>query len=176
MQLPLPCFVVCLPQAHCSRKRKSCGSVFIAICAGCRTGMGINMNILKKFVVGFVALIVLMAGISCSLADTILPLADSVFDATKVELSSSGRVKLYCVTYENMATIKVTACWLEKEVGGEWEFDCSLTPPAEESHNTNGYAASFNCLSSIGSGPYRLAATFNADGYEITRRSIGVSF
>ena len=40
------------------------------------------MNILKKFVVGFVALIVLMAGISCSLADTILPLADSVFDAT----------------------------------------------------------------------------------------------
>ena len=53
------------------------------------------MNILKKFVVGFVALIVLMAGISCSLADTIVPLADSVFDATKVELSSSGRVKLY---------------------------------------------------------------------------------
>ena len=111
-----------------------------------------------------------------SLADTIVPLADSVFDATKVELSSSGRVKLYCVTYENMATIKVTACWLEKEVGGEWEFECSLTPPAEESHNTNGYAASFNCLSSIGSGTYRLAATFNADGYEITRRSIGVSF
>ena len=74
-----------------------------------------------------------------SLADTIVPLADSVFDATKVELSSSGRVKLYCVTYENMATIKVTACWLEKEVGGEWEFDCSLTPPAEESHNTDVY-------------------------------------
>lgn len=74
------------------------------------------MNILKKFVVGFVALIVLMAGISCSLADTIVPLADSVFDATKVELSSSGRVKLYCVTYENMATIKVTACWLEKRL------------------------------------------------------------
>ena len=111
-----------------------------------------------------------------SLADTIVPLADSVFDATKVELSSSGRVKLYCVTYENMATIKVTACWLEKEVGGEWEFDCSLTPPSEESHNTNGYAASFNCSSSIGSGTYRLAATFNADGYEITRYSAGVSF
>ena len=43
MQLLLPCFVVCLSQAHCIRKRKSCGSVFITICAGCRTGMGIKM-------------------------------------------------------------------------------------------------------------------------------------
>ena len=134
------------------------------------------MNILKKFVVGFVALIVLMAGISCSLADTIVPLADSVFDATKVELSSSGRVKLYCATYGNKASIKVTACWLEKEVGGKWVFDCSLTPPAEESINTDAYAATFNCLSSIGKGKYRLAATFNADGHEITRYSTGVSF
>lgn len=57
-------------------------------------------------------------------------------------------MKLYCATYENKDTIKVTACWLEKEIGDEWEFDCSLTPPTEESHNTNGYAASFNCLSS----------------------------
>ena len=45
MQLLLPCFVVCLSQAHCIRKRKSCGSVFITICAGCRTGMGIKMKL-----------------------------------------------------------------------------------------------------------------------------------
>ena len=134
------------------------------------------MSALKKILGGFVALIILMAGISYSFADTIMPLADDVFDATKVELSSSGRVKLYCATYENKASIKVTACWLEKKVGGQWKFDCSLTPPAEESNNTNGYASSFNCLSSIGSGTYRLAATFNADGYEITRYSAGVSF
>lgn len=134
------------------------------------------MSILKKILGGLVALMILMSGVSYSLADAIMPLADDVFDATKVELSPSGRVKLYCVTYENKESIKVTACWLEKEVGGEWEFDCSLTPPSEESHNTNGYAASFNCSSSIGSGTYRLAATFNADGYEITRYSAGVSF
>ena len=48
MQLLLPCFVVCLSQAHCIRKRKSCGSVFITICAGCRTGMGIRMNAAMK--------------------------------------------------------------------------------------------------------------------------------
>lgn len=48
MQLLLPCFVVCLPQAHCNRKRKFCGSVFIAICAGRRTGMGIYMTINKR--------------------------------------------------------------------------------------------------------------------------------
>ena len=134
------------------------------------------MSILKKIFVGLVALLVIAVGISCSLAEAIMPLADDVFDATKVDLSPTGRVKLYCATYENKDTIKVTACWLDKKVGGEWEFDCSLTPPTEESHNTNGYAASFNCLSSIGSGTYRLAATFNADGYEITRRSVGVSF
>lgn len=134
------------------------------------------MSVLKKILLVFVGLIVIAAGFSCSLADAIMPLADDVFDATKVDLSPTGRVKLYCATYENKDTIKVTACWLEKEIGDEWEFDCSLTPPADESHNTNGYAASFNCLSSIGSGTYRLAATFNADGYEITRRSVGVSF
>ena len=134
------------------------------------------MSVLKKILLVFVGLIVIAAGFSCSLADAIMPLADDVFDATKVDLSPTGRVKLYCATYENKDTIKVTACWLEKEIGDECEFDCSLTPPTEESHNTNGYAASFNCLSSIGSGTYRLAATFNADGYEITRRSVGVSF
>lgn len=134
------------------------------------------MSALKRILGGFVALIVLMSGISYSLAEEIMPLADDVFDATKVELSSSGRVKLYCVTYSNKDSIKVTACWLEKKVAGQWSFDCSLTAPAEESNNTNGYAASFNCLSSIGKGTYRLAAIFNADGYEITRYSTGVSF
>lgn len=134
------------------------------------------MSLLKKILGGLVALIVLMSGISYGLADAIVPFADDVFDATKVELSSSGRVKLYCVTYGNKASIKVTACWLEKKVSGKWAFDCSLTPPAEESNNTNGYAASFNCLSSIGTGTYRLAATFNADGYEITRYSTGIAF
>ena len=90
------------------------------------------MSILKKILGGLVALMILMSGVSYSLADAIMPLADDVFDATKVELSSSGRVKLYCVTYGNKESIKVTACWLEKKVGGKWEFDSSLTPPAEE--------------------------------------------
>lgn len=134
------------------------------------------MSALKRILRGFVALIVLVAEIHYSLADAIKPFADDVFDATKVELSSSDRVKLYCVTYGNKASIKVTACWPEKKVAGQWTFDCSLTPPAVESNNTNGYTASFNCLSSIGKGTYRLAATFNADGYEITRYSTGVSF
>ena len=134
------------------------------------------MSVLKRIFGVFVVLMVIVAGIHYSLADAIMPLADDVFDATKVELSPTGKVKLYCATYENKDTIKVTACWLEKKVGEQWECDSSLTPPSEESHNTNGYAASFNCLSSIGSGTYRLAATYNADGYEITRRSTSVSF
>ena len=99
------------------------------------------MSFSKRILGGLLALIVLMSGISYCLADTIMPFADEVFDATKVELSSSGRVKLYCATYGNKASIKVTACWLEKEVGGKWAFDCSLTPPAEESINTDAYAA-----------------------------------
>ena len=53
------------------------------------------MSILKKILGGLVALMILMSGVSYSLADAIMPLADDVFDATKVELSSSGRVKLY---------------------------------------------------------------------------------
>lgn len=110
------------------------------------------------------------------LRDFVNIIHEHAIDNALIPIILNHRVKLYCATYENKDTIKVTACWLEKKVGQDWEFDCSLTPPTEESHNTNGYAASFNCLSSIGSGTYRLAATFNADGYEITRRSTDVTF
>ena len=85
------------------------------------------MSILKKILGGLVALMILMSGVSYSLADAIMPLADDVFDATKVELSSSGRVKLYCVTYGNKESIKVTACWLEKKVGGKWRSEAERT-------------------------------------------------
>lgn len=43
------------------------------------------MSALKRILGGFVALIVLMSGISYSLAEEIMPLADDVFDATKVD-------------------------------------------------------------------------------------------
>lgn len=134
------------------------------------------MSVLKRILGVVAALVILMGCISCGLAEQIRPYADEVFDATKVSLSTTGKVKLYCATYGNKESIKVTACWLEKSTGGKWVFDCSLTPPEEESTNTNGYAASFNCLSSIGKGTYRLAATFNADGHAITRYSTGVAF
>ena len=49
------------------------------------------MSVLKKILVGFVTLMVIAAGFSCSLADAIMPLADDVFDATKVDLSPTGR-------------------------------------------------------------------------------------
>lgn len=45
------------------------------------------MSVLKKILLVFVGLIVIAAGFSCSLADAIMPLADDVFDATKVDLS-----------------------------------------------------------------------------------------
>lgn len=131
---------------------------------------------MKKLTLILIAMLLFVTGISSTLAETIIPFADDVFDATKVELSSAGRVKLYCVTYENHNSIKVTACWLEKKTNEKWAYDCSVTPPQSESTNTNGYAASFNCLSSIGKGTYRIAATFNADGHEITRYSTSTVF
>ena len=59
------------------------------------------MSVLKRIFGVFVVLMVIVAGIHYSLADAIMPLADDVFDATKVELSPTGKVKLYCATYEN---------------------------------------------------------------------------
>ena len=68
MQLLLPCFVVCLSQAHCIRKRKSCGSVFITICAGCRTGMGIKMKNIRKLITLILAVVSVLAVATTALA------------------------------------------------------------------------------------------------------------
>lgn len=134
------------------------------------------MNTVKRILTITLMLMLLIGATANALANIIVPLADDVFDATKVQLSSTGKVTLYCVTYDVMNSIKVTSCWLEKKQNGVWVYDCSVTPPSEEGVNTIGYSATLECKSSIGSGTYRFAATFSADGHRITRYSTGTSF
>lgn len=134
------------------------------------------MDASKKILIITVILVLILSAISTTFAETIVPFADDVFDSTKVQLSSDGKVKLYCATYEVKKSIKVTSCRLEKKRNEEWVYDCSVTPPSEEGVNTIGYSATLDCKSSIGSGTYRFAATFCADGHSITRYSKGVNF
>ena len=108
---------------------------------------------------------------SSVMAEGIVPYADTEFDSATPSLLSSKSVKFTADTYATKSKITVTACWLEKSVNGSWSKVCDLTPPSYVATNTFYYSTTVSYASQIGSGTFRVWATFNADGHEITRCS-----
>lgn len=102
----------------------------------------------------------------------IMPCADTEFDSVTTLLKSTKQVSFRAVTYNIKSSISVTACWLEKESSnGSWSTVCSLTPPSYVSENAFTYSATVDYSKYIGTGNYRIRATYNADGHAITRYS-----
>lgn len=102
----------------------------------------------------------------------IMPYADTEFDSATTLLKSTKQVSFRAVTYNVKSSISVTACWLEKENSdGSWSKVCTLTPPSVVSVNSFTYSATMDYSSYIGTGTYRICATYNADGHTITRYS-----
>ena len=58
----------------------------------------------------------------------------------------------------------------------DWEFVCSLPVPSHVAHNASSYGSYVDCSEYIGTGTYRVTATYDADGYQITRNSNERSF
>lgn len=79
-------------------------------------------------------------------------------------------------TYDEQASIYVTSCTLQKKDSSGWFHFCNLPSPPEVCTNTYTYGGWADYASFIGVGTYRIKATFNADGYEITRYSNERSF
>lgn len=127
---------------------------------------------MKKLWVVTVLLVsmMLITTISAS-AENIMPRADTEFDSAYPCLLSSKSVTFRCVTYETKQSISVTACWLEVWTSGAWRKVTDLTPPSKVNTNTFTYTATVDYANKIGSGTFRVWATFNADGHEITRCS-----
>lgn len=102
----------------------------------------------------------------------ISPLSDSEFDIVTTNLKSTKKVTFSCTTYDIKNSIRVTACWLEKKAtNGSWFYVCNLTPPTTVITDTFAYYATVDYSSYIGTGTYRIWATYNADGHTVTRCS-----
>lgn len=116
-------------------------------------------------------LVCILLVISSALAEGITPRADTEFASAYPTLTSSKSVSFKAITTSPKSSISVTACWLEKKIGTTWSEVCSLTPPSYIAQNGMVYNSSASYSSQIGTGTYRVWATFNADGHEITRCS-----
>lgn len=125
-----------------------------------------------KFV-SFLLIIALMCSMATAYAqdNVAVPYADTEFSSAYPNLTSSKSVTFHALTYDIKNEIKVTYACLEQKVYGEWTYVCDLPEPSLVSYNTIGYTASVNYSSYIGSGTYRVGATFDADGHSISRYS-----
>lgn len=117
-------------------------------------------------------LVFLLASTNTSKADDITPYADSEFASVTTVLKKTKQVSFRAVTNNVKATISVTACWLEIENDdGTWSTVCSLPTPSFVASETFAYSTTVDYSEYIGTGTYRIRATYNADGHTITRYS-----
>lgn len=103
--------------------------------------------------------------------DIVRPMADTEFARATANLTSRKTVIYTLTTYEYKNVLAIESCWLMKKVDGEWTFVCGLPRPDERGSNTFTFATEVDYSSYIGTGTYRVAGMFNADGHMITRYS-----
>ena len=116
--------------------------------------------------------IVFLLVFSCSAhATEITPRADALFLSATPALNTDQSVTFSAVTYDIHSLLSVLAVWLEQKIEGEWEYVCALPNPSGAATNAYVLTVMMDYSSEIGTGTFRVWATFNADGYEITRCS-----
>lgn len=130
---------------------------------------------MKKDRLWFVAICILifaLTGIGNAMAQEIIPRADTEFVSATTTLKTNKEVTFRSVTYGTKDKLSVVACWLEKKnTDGSWFYVCSMTPPSTVCTNTGAYYASKDYSNYIGTGTYRVWATYDADGHRISRCS-----
>ena len=109
--------------------------------------------------------------VSVSYGYEILPCADAVFSSATPSLLSSKSVTFTAFTTTPKANIHVSACWLEMKINGSWDKVCDLTAPSASVSNVMVFSTTKSYASQIGTGTFRVWATFIADGHEVTRCS-----
>lgn len=124
-----------------------------------------------------ISLLIVFVLVNTAVATEIMPRADTEFTTTAIVLKSSKTVSFRATTYEVKDSISVTACWLEIENDdGSWSTVCSLPTPSGAASQTFSFSTNADYSSYIGTGNYRIRATFNADGHTLTRTSNERSF
>ena len=103
--------------------------------------------------------------------------ADAEFRSASITLTSGKLVVYSANLYGDKESISVVSADLYREVApDDWEFVCSLPVPSHVAHNVSSYGAYVDCSAYIGTGTFRITATYEADGYQITRNSNERSF
>ncbi len=122
--------------------------------------------------ISYSLILLCILGISIASASEIMPFADAEFNSTATVLKSTKQVSFRCVTYETMDRLSVTSYYLErKNNDGSWSYVCSLPAPTTVYYDAYAYSATVDYSSYIGTGTYRVWATYDADGHSITRYS-----
>lgn len=104
-------------------------------------------------------------------AEEVMPLANEYFHSASTILYANKSVEFYCWTTAPADQIRVSYCWLQQKVDGKWEFVKHLTPPSHTVSGSMIFTVTVPYASEIGSGTYRVAATYNADGHAIAAYS-----
>lgn len=134
---------------------------------------------MTKSVHKIICLLLVFSILNCSIAmaSVVMPCADTEFLSTTVLLKSTKQVTFRATTYEEKDRISVTACWLEKEnADGSWSTVRSLPAPSSYASENVTLSTTVDYASYIGTGTFRIRATFNADGHTITVTSNERSF
>ena len=119
--------------------------------------------------IAIILILCYLVTLSTALAST---LADSVFDYTATNLSSSKSASFLAETFNTASSIKVTRVRLyKKNDSNNWVYIQDLSVPTEESTNSYYYASNKDYSDSIDTGTYRLYVTYCADGHSISRYS-----
>lgn len=131
---------------------------------------------MKKFMSFILTMVILTTTLNIALAaqkpDNSVN-SDAVFDSITTTLTTSKTALFSAYTKYVVGSIKVASCWLQKKVGNNWTYVCSLPAPTTETTNTFGYGDSMDYSSYIPSDgcTYRVAARYVADGHHATRYS-----
>lgn len=124
----------------------------------------------KRFIhlCSFVIVTLLLCSCIANASD-IMPVADSEFAATTVFLKTTKEVTFRATTYDLKDKLSVTACSLEqKNDNGSWSTVCSLPAPGTIAEDDFSCYVTVSYSSYIGSGTFRVRATFDADGHTVS--------
>lgn len=118
----------------------------------------------------------LFAAVMVASAEEASPRADETTYSASVTLSASKNVTFRCTAVAPQSSIYVSSCWLEVWMSGTWKRVLELTPPSTVLTNAIFFNTTKSYADRIGSGTFRVGATFSVGGNLVTRRSEQRSF
>lgn len=124
---------------------------------------------MKRFIAVLLGMIMLMYTSLPVLAST---QANEYYSDASIAFNTKGNAVFSCTTTFQFEELKVTDCKLQVKGLFSWSDAGSLPSPSHIAKNRYNYDYQQDYSSYLTSGKtYRIVATFNADGHEITKTS-----